>query len=83
MMVQTESGEFAVQSPNGVEHSSYITVYSDAAFRTQINAEGYFELNFGRAVDLALTPDAAEKVYALLGEALPELRRLAETELAG
>jgi hypothetical protein len=83
MIVQHENGEMDVESPNGVEHSAYVTVYGSAAFHTQINADGHFELNFGRAVDLALTPDAAEKVYVLLGEALPELRKLAETELVG
>jgi hypothetical protein len=34
-------------------------------------------------VDLALTPDAAEKVHRMLGEALAELRRLAKTEPVG
>ncbi|WP_433270029.1 hypothetical protein ACQPZF_08635 [Actinosynnema sp. CS-041913] len=72
-----------MHSENGVNHSSYIKVYSDATFRSQINTDGIFELNFDGVVDLALTPDAAEKVYAMLGEALPELRELAEAQLVG
>jgi hypothetical protein len=67
-------------SGNGVDHSSFIKIYADAEFRSHINGDGEFELNFDGVVDLALTPDAAEKVHAMLGEALPKLRELAEED---
>jgi hypothetical protein len=67
-------------SGNGVDHSSFIKIYADAEFRSHINGDGEFELNLDGVVDLALTPDAAEKVYAMIGAVLPELRELAETE---
>ena len=65
-------------SGNGVDHSSFIRVHSGAQFRSHVNGDGEFELNFDGVVDLALTPDAAVRVYAMLGEALPELREAAE-----
>jgi hypothetical protein len=37
---------------------------------------------FISVVDLSLTPDAAMKVHAMLGESLPELRALAASEPA-
>jgi hypothetical protein len=73
----------AFQSETGVEHSSYIKIHTDAKFKSHINGGGDFELNFDGVVDLSLTPDVAVKVYRMLGEALPDLRELSETEPAG
>jgi hypothetical protein len=67
---------------NRVEHSSFIKIHTDAEFRSHINGDGDFELNFDGVVDLSLTPDAAMKVHAMLGESLPELRALAASEPA-
>lgn len=58
----------------GVELSSYIQVFSDVALSAQINGDGNIEIDFDRVVDLALTRDAAEKLHALIGEKLSELR---------
>ena len=68
----------AKYSGTGVDHSSFIKIYADAEFGSHINGDGDFELNFDGVVDVALTPDAAEKVHAMLGEALPKLREPAD-----
>lgn len=67
-----------IRSGSGVAHSSFIKVVGDARFRSHINGDGDFELNFDGVVDLSLTPDAAQRVYTMLGEAMPELRQLAD-----
>ncbi|MFJ6674366.1 hypothetical protein ACIQMJ_24955 [Actinosynnema sp. NPDC091369] len=75
-----ELPEMAKHSGSGVDHSSFIKVYAGAEFRSHVNGDGDFELNLDGVVDLALAPDAAAKVHAMLGKALPELRELAESE---
>jgi len=67
-----------MQTENGVEHSSRIRIYGDAAFSSQINAGGEFEATFDDVVTLTLTLDAAEILHARLDEALPGLRRFSE-----
>lgn len=68
------------QRDTGVEHSSYIKIHTDARFKSHITGDGDFELNFDGVVDLSLTPDAAVKVYRMLGDALPDLREFSDTE---
>ncbi|MBB5808449.1 hypothetical protein F4560_008217 [Saccharothrix ecbatanensis] len=66
-----------IQPGNGVEHSSYIRISSEAEFKEGINADGEYEVSFDQVATVALTPDAAEKFYWMLGAKIPELRRLA------
>lgn len=64
-----------------VEFSTYVRVDREAEFEPQINADGEFEVSFDRVATLALTVDAAERFYSLLGDKLPELRQRAAAGL--
>lgn len=54
----------------------------NAELQPQINADGEFEVSFDRTATLALTVAAAEKLYSVLGDRLPELRERAAASRA-
>jgi hypothetical protein len=70
-----------MQPESSVESSTYLRVAGGADFQPQINADGEFEVSFDRTATLALTIDAAEKFYSMLGDRLPELRERAAANL--
>ena len=69
------------QTESSVEFSTYLRVVGNAEFQPQINADGEFEVSFDRTATLALTVEAAEKFYSMLGDRLPELRQRAAANL--
>jgi hypothetical protein len=68
-----------MQPADAVEQSSYIRILSEAEFKESITADGDYEVSFGGAATVALTLDAAEKLYWMLGARIPALRALAES----
>lgn len=67
-----------MQPPDAVERTSHIRILSEAEFVESVTADGDHEVSFGTAATVALTPDAAEKLYWMLGARIPGLRRLAD-----
>ncbi|MFE9747592.1 hypothetical protein ACFYOT_22040 [Saccharothrix saharensis] len=67
------------QPADAVEQTSYLRISSEAEFKESITADGDYEVSFGTAATVALTPDAAEKLYWMLGTRIPELRQIAST----
>lgn len=67
----------AMQTPDAVEQTSYVRITKEARFTESVTADGDYEISFGTAATLAMTPDAAEKLYWMLGARIPELRRQA------
>ncbi|MEV8439558.1 hypothetical protein AB0425_19470 [Actinosynnema sp. NPDC051121] len=65
------------QPADAVEQTSYLRITSEAEFKESITADGDYEISFGEAAVVALTPDAAEKLHWMLGVRIPELRRIA------
>ncbi|WP_106618988.1 hypothetical protein [Saccharothrix carnea] len=51
--------------------------YAATTSSVSITADGDYEVSFGTAATVALTPDAAEKFFWLLSTRIPELRRVA------
>ncbi|TQM80366.1 hypothetical protein FHX81_2695 [Saccharothrix saharensis] len=66
-----------LQPSDAVEQTSYIRITSEAEFKESVTADGDYEITFDTTATVALTPDAAEKLYRMLGARIPELRRLA------
>ena len=67
------------QPADAIEQTSYLRITSEAEFKEFITADGDYEVSFGTAATVALTPDAAEKFFWMLSTRIPELRRLART----
>ncbi|MFD0199349.1 MULTISPECIES: hypothetical protein [Saccharothrix] len=65
------------QPADAVEQSSYIRILSEAEFKESITEDGDYEVSFGRVATVALTPDAAEKLYWMLSARIPALRAAA------
>ena len=66
-----------MQPSDAVEQTSYIRILSEAELVESVTADGDYEVGFGMAATLAMTPDAAEKLYWVLSARIPELRRRA------
>ncbi|MFI9006358.1 hypothetical protein ACIGNX_03860 [Actinosynnema sp. NPDC053489] len=66
-----------MQSPDAVEQTSYVRVTEGVRLTESVTADGDYEISFGTAATLALTPGAAEELYRVLGTRIAELRRLA------
>jgi hypothetical protein len=62
---------------DAIEHSVYFKVNCEAEFVESITADGDYEVSFDKVATLALSPDAAEKLYWMLSKQIPELRKLA------
>ncbi|MFE2757798.1 hypothetical protein ACFXGA_37925 [Actinosynnema sp. NPDC059335] len=71
-----------MQPADAVEQTSYIRVLCEADFVESVTADGDYEISFGGVATLAMSPDAAEKLYWMLGRKIPDLRKVAEDLLA-
>lgn len=67
---------------DATEHSVYLRVSGEAVVDESITADGDYEVSFDRVATVALSPDAAEKLYSMLSKRIPQLRKSATTELA-
>lgn len=65
------------QSADAIEQTSYLRITSEAEVKENITGDGDYEISFGMAAVLALTPEAADKLYRMLAVRVPELRRTA------
>ncbi|MFD0202790.1 MULTISPECIES: hypothetical protein [Saccharothrix] len=70
--------EMQAGKSDAIEHSVYFRVNREADFVESITADGDYEISFDRVATLALSPDAAEKLYWMLGKRIQELRKIAE-----
>lgn len=55
-----------MQPTVAVEQTSYVRITKDVQFTESVTADGDYEISFGTAATLAMTPDAAEKLYWML-----------------
>ncbi|MEU4448999.1 hypothetical protein AB0K14_27215 [Actinosynnema sp. NPDC050801] len=59
---------------DAVEQTTYVRILSETEFTESVTADGDYEITFGGVATLAMTPDAAEKLFWMLGNKVPELR---------
>jgi hypothetical protein len=62
---------------DAVEQTTYVRILSETDFTESVTADGDYEITFGGVATLAMTPDAAEKLFWLLGNKVPDLREIA------
>jgi hypothetical protein len=62
---------------DAVEQTTYVRILSETEFTKSVTADGDYEITFGGVATLAMTPDAAEKLFWLLGDKVPDLREIA------
>jgi hypothetical protein len=62
---------------DAIEQTTYVRILSETEFKESATADGDYEITFGGVATLAMTPDAAEKLFWMLGNKIPDLREIA------
>lgn len=62
---------------DAVEQTTYVRILSETEFAESVTADGDYEITFGGVATPAMTPDAAEKLFWMLGNKVPDLREIA------
>lgn len=60
---------------DAIEQTTYLRITEEVEFTESTTADGDYEINFGTAATVALTPDAAEKLFSVLSTTIPLLRQ--------
>ncbi|MFD0204319.1 MULTISPECIES: hypothetical protein [Saccharothrix] len=62
---------------DAVEQTTYVRILSETDYKESMTADGDYEITFGGVATLAMTGDAAEKLFWMIGNKIPELREIA------
>jgi hypothetical protein len=60
---------------DAIEQTAYVRIMSETEFKESMTGDGDYEITFGGVATLAMTPDAAEKLFWMIGTRFPSCAR--------